>query len=373
MMMFFQRAVDSLYESWQRYLLIVKDRHVWQDSDIGSKKPKVYYGYNPLPSFNFPVSGGIVKCVELAQEIPNISKGANILYLVSSALPLHALQLIKTARKNGIKVVLNQNGVAYQAWCGSGWEKINTKLAKVLHSADYVVYQSMFCKLAADKFLGQCKAPSTILYNPVDTDIFAPVTPSTTEPLTLVIAGTHNHGYRVKLALETLAILRKRSGAYHLIMAGPFNWYRDLRRAESEVLSWMDEFNVSDAVDITGCYTNEQGRDFFHRAAVLIHTQFNDVCPRLLVESLSCGVPVVYSATGGSPEIVGKEAGIGIELPLDFQKEHYPAPEDLALGVEEIVNNYKSFSVAARIRAVENYSVVDWIDQHFKIFTDVLK
>ena len=40
------------------------------------------------------------------------------------------------------------------------------------HAADYVFWQSEFCKTTANKFLGKRKGPGEILYNCVDTNSF---------------------------------------------------------------------------------------------------------------------------------------------------------------------------------------------------------
>ena len=42
------------------------------------------------------------------------------------------------------------------------------------HEANYVFWQSKFCKLSADKFLGKRRGPGEILYNCVDTNFFVP-------------------------------------------------------------------------------------------------------------------------------------------------------------------------------------------------------
>lgn len=80
--------------------------------------------------------------------------------------------MIRFAKKRGVKLVWNQNGVAYPAWHGSGWEKTNKPMASSLHKADFVIYQSQFCRLGSDRFLGKYQGQSIILYNPVDTSVF---------------------------------------------------------------------------------------------------------------------------------------------------------------------------------------------------------
>ena len=367
-----QKIIDRLYLAWQRFRLIQKDRNLWSRNKFHTNQPAVYYGYNQLPSFGKALSGGIIKSVELSGELPNTRENPNILYLVSSALPLHAVYLIRCAKKNGAKIILNQNGVAYNAWYGSGWEKANKFLEKIYHSADYVIFQSKFCKQATERFLGAAKVPHAILYNSVDTAYYVPRDFSSKNLFTLLVAGTHNNSNRIIVSLETLAELKKLDVSYRLVIAGSFNWRRDNYKAILEVKSWIKKLKLDNAVEIVGKYTVQQSIELFQRVALLLHVQYNDVCPRLLVESLSCGVPVVYSATGGSPEIVGADAGIGVELPLDYQHEHYPKPIELASAVEKVMGKYREFSKAARKKAVENFSQKQWIEQHRKIMAKLL-
>ena len=56
--------------------------------------------------------------------------------------------------------------------------------------------------------------------------------------------------------------------------------------------------------------------------------------PTVVLEALASGLPVVYSASGGTPELVGDDAGVGVPAPLDWEQDHPPAPEALAaMGV----------------------------------------
>jgi glycosyltransferase involved in cell wall biosynthesis len=109
-----------------------------------------------------------------------------------------------------------------------------------------------------------------------------------------------------------------------------------------------------------------------HQGHLLLHTKYNDPCPRLVVEALSCGLPVIYSATGGVPELVGDKAGIGVPGPLDWEMDHPPAPKDLAEAVLAVAVRRSEFAGEARRRAVMHFDVRTWLDRHQQIFQKLL-
>src|SRR5580658_3594534 len=81
-------------------------------------RPALGYADALTPDGAGLVHGGRVKLLHLAEEFP-ATPGFNILYLVSSAPPRFALELVDWAQKRGVKVAWNQNGVAYPAWFGT--------------------------------------------------------------------------------------------------------------------------------------------------------------------------------------------------------------------------------------------------------------
>jgi glycosyltransferase involved in cell wall biosynthesis len=87
---------------------------------------------------------------------------------------------------------------------------------------------------------------------------------------------------------------------------------------------------------------------------------------------MACGLPVVYSATGGVAELVGDEAGVGVPGPLDWNKDHPPAPEALAECILQVVGAREHFSRAARERTVNRFSVDGWLDRHRVVFENLI-
>lgn len=285
--------------------------------------------------------------------------------------------MARLARRAGAKLIVNQNGVAYPGWFGDGWESANKDMRQILHMADVVVYQSKFCKDSADMFIGKrCSQKDQILYNPVDTSVFCPSLSnmsSMNESVTLLLAGSHWSPYRVTTALETLRIVRKNNKNIYLNIAGRFCWKGDEATAHREVLDFAEESGVAQFVSITGAYSQREAPELFNRCSILLHTKYNDPCPRLVVEAMACGLPVVYSATGGVPELVGKKGGIGVPGPLDYYKDHPPSTVELAMAVERVIDNIENYSKAARARAVGKFDVKYWIDRHSEIFKEVLE
>ena len=99
------------------------------------------------------VAGGRVKLRHLDRAFPE-QEHFNVLYLVSSAVPPHAGELVRWAKARGAKLVWNQNGVAFPAWAGRRFAETNRPMAELRRLADFVVYQSEFCRESADRFLG---------------------------------------------------------------------------------------------------------------------------------------------------------------------------------------------------------------------------
>lgn len=333
--------------------------------------PSVYFGRRNSLNLGDAIRGGLVKVQHLQRVFPNSTRSANILYLVSSAQPARASLLGWAAGIRGIRLVWNQNGVAYPGWHGPGWQEVNGRMAAFLRRARHVFYQSEFCRKASDLFLEPRADGAEVLPNPVDTIHFRPSRPPTPpEVLVLLAGGTCYQRYRFETAVQTLRCLLDARIEARLRFAGKPAWGA---RASDDASDIVARMGLSARVEFVPPYSQEAAPEVIGAAHVLLHTKYNDNCPTLVLEAMACGLPVAYSASGGTPELVGPEAGIGIPAPLDWDLQHPPDPEALADAVRRMLGDYPRRSEAARRRAVEHFDVAPWLERHRQVFQRLLE
>lgn len=327
----------------------------------------VTYGHPDFPAAvvgsSAIAAGGAVKYRHLNAIFPHAGRVFNVLYAVSSSHTSQMLALARRAKCQGIPFVWNQNGTYFPlAYPSNVVKQENRRMAELLQLADHVLYQSEFCRFAADHFLGSRTQGAEILYNAVNMSAFKPPA-SRPAAFTMAICGSHHDPYRLPLAVQTLVVVRRTIRDARLYIAG-----RASPDQLSEIRGLASTAGVADAVDISGPYRQEDAPSVYGAAHVLLHTKYADPCPSVVIEAMGCGLPVVYSKTGGTPELVGEGAGYGVPGELDWDTPRPPSAEDLAEGVCIVAERLRSYSSAARERAVENFDLKPWIERHRQVF-----
>jgi len=325
---------------------------------------RVFYGHDLVPEPGEPVAGGSAKFQRLAARFPNSPTDFTLLYLGSTWLPRDLGLLLRLAARRRVPIAVNQDGVAYPGWAGDATDELNRPLRRALLAADHVVYQSRFSKDSSDAFLGEPQGSWEVLHNAVDVDHFTPAArPPSGDPV-LLLGGDQTQAYRLELALRTFArVLASEPGA-RLLVAG---------RLVSPVEPLLDELRLRGRVELVGRYAQRDAPEIIRRAHVLLHTKVKDPCPSAVIEAMACGLPVVYPASGGTIELVGDEAGIGVPHPDTWERDKPPAPEALAEAVGHVLADRAAYSAAARRRAVERFALGPWLDRHAELFVELAR
>jgi glycosyltransferase involved in cell wall biosynthesis len=133
----------------------------------------------------------------------------------------------------------------------------------------------------------------------------------------------------------------------------------------------LEELGLGGRVDVLGRYPQRDAPAVFRRAHVLLHTKVNDPCPSVVIEAMASGLPVVYPRSGGIPELVGDDAGIGVPHPDTWERDEPPEPEALAAAIEQVLGDRERYAATARSRAVERFALEPWLDRHAALFQDL--
>lgn len=364
MKIFFLASIADFFRSIvdlpQRWIYFLKRRNIKYSA---AQEPLVSFG-QVLENKKL-IHGGAVKLLSLQKKMQCDDNHFNLLYLVSSAQPRFAPDLVRQVKARGIPFVWNQNGVGYSGWAGWQSERQNAPMRWLRQRADYIVYQSQFCREAAEKFLGSCDIPNEILFNPVDLKKFFPLPKQPLlRPLRLLALGTHSYPERVFSTLECLALLRQEGIEATLTIAGKYLW----PQGEASVRQKIEQLKLAGAIKLFSSFNQEEAIQLYQSHHLVLHPKYLDPCPTVVIEALACGCPVIGSASGGLLELVSEKCGFLIPVPLCWDQMITPTAVQLAEGVMNLLPRWNEAAQAARRRAELLFDEDRWVERHREIF-----
>lgn len=183
-----------------------------------------------------------------------------------------------------------------------------SRLRAFADSANVVVYQSEWAKRLLEPYCGK----GVVIYNGVDTHIFYPKeTGNTGSP----------RGVRVLYSKYS----RNEIKQYHEVIY----WWRDYNLDNKDGTLVLVGKYAEDKIRIDHPFEFHNGEKWEHKGIITDRNQLAniirscdlaflpymfDACSNTILEVQACGVPVIYSPTGGTPEIV--ELGVPVDWNL---------------------------------------------------------
>ena len=156
-------------------------------------------------------------------------------------------------------------------------------------------------------------------------------------------------------------------GRFPLILVGRKGWMYD------ELFRTIEELHLQDTVHHIGPVPNNDLVSLYSLAEILVYPSLYEGFGLPVLEAMACGLPVVYPASGGTIELVGDDAGVGVPHPQSWDRDQPPAPEALAEAVRTVLADRDRYAAAARRRAVERFAVEPWLERHAEVFDDALR
>ena len=237
-------------------------------------------------------------------------------------------------RKNQNKKVVHRlDGL--RAIYNNQWDKMDELQLRACRFADHLIFQSKHCLESFERY-GYDGDNYSIVYNGVNSSIFN-------------TQGKEFWNGTEKLKLFSCNWSSNPRKGYHTIAR-----FSELKGVESYFVgNWPKDINKRNVICLPPMKQEELAY-YYRKCDAFLHPARDDPCPNVVLEALSCGLPIIYHDSGGTPEIAGN---YGLPLPsdlttdtmidlIDTMKEKYPH------FVENIKKDVRKFSIE---RAVEDY------------------
>jgi len=299
---------------------------------------------------------------------------ADILFILAAA----SQELCKRKKKEGAKIVLRLDNVYHDT--SIDFEEYNRPIKETSELSDFVVFQSHFSKRFIERYFGSIEKPYAIIHNGVDNSFFHYIGERMEFPFKVnLLALSRWHPER--RVHEAIRIIKEISDeGMGLIIGGGFK-VNDLTISDVKQQEYVKKLDLSYPQIRHFPYKIpfEELPNFFRGADLFLYPSSRDSCPNIVIEALSCGLPVVAEKTGSLPEIVGK-GGVIIEpkedddlSPRDYTNlEEIPRVNTSAFieAIEEVLANREYYSKMARKRA-EELSYMNMGEQYLSVFNNL--
>lgn len=230
--------------------------------------------------------------------------------------------------------------VIVSSWRGRKEQQFESLL---WHASNRVVCNAKALKDFVTKRHSVAPERVEVVPNGVDTDYFTPDESLRSPNPTILYLGRMVKIKDPMTALKAFNILSQRIPEARMLMIG--NGY-----LQSYLKAYAEEHNLTDKVTIRLGTTDV--RPYLRKAWMLALSSVSEGLPNVILEAMSCGLPVVATAVGGNPEVVTNGV-TGLLAPASD-------PQKMADVMEKIISDSNlrhSMGLKAREMAIQNYSI----------------
>ena len=289
----------------------------------------------------------------------------NIFYCLSNCIYTYNY-FIQNYVKFKIPIIYNQNGIFHNIWYKGNVYIKNKEMKFYLLNADFVFYQSKFCKKCCDQIIYKRTKNYKILYNAVDTNFFIPADVKKSSLVSILKVGIYNRNNMWRLtdtikAIYNINNIKKNS--YKLSIVGPIE-----KKIKNEIDLLIDYYSLNKQVLFLGEVNQNDIVSIMQKHDIFLTTKIYDPCSNTIIEAMSCGLPVVFHNSGGNYELV-KNAGWSFgEKNKNIEKIKVSQKDITSILLDINLEEISKKSKLARFRAKKYFNILKWESEHRKIF-----
>lgn len=222
--------------------------------------------------------------------------------------------------------------------------------------SDATIFQTKYCKSLYDKgvqtIFGFEEAFQTvnphIIYNGVDTEIFSPN------------GGKYEFEGEIKIVhVATTGMSRKGLGKFlevaHLLKDNEKIKFYLVGRQELDPIYGKDIPLFKNVTKLPHTSSRVELAKLYRSFDILLYPTINDCSPNVVLEAMSCGLPVIAANSGGTPELILKEDIIGGVILNDSNPIY---------SVKEVVENLTMFKKNA-IKLINMYHTKEIMGENY--------
>lgn len=266
--------------------------------------------------------------------------------------------ILRYFKRNNLPIIQRLDGVYYPSKHGLKYIYFNREIkVDYLKYSDFVIFQSEYSKTECFAILGEIREKKyKIIYNGADKSIFYPKNKEFNKnKIIFTTTGFYRNKDMIEpvvLALDTI----KNKYNFELKIIGPVTNPEVKELIERNYITYL---GVMDKEDIA---------KELQKTDILIHCQLNPACPNSVIESISCGVPVVGFDSGAMKEVLFFSPELLAYVSADtFQRYRDFKYGKLREKIEHCIENYSKFKEKfAKYSYL--YNSEDACEEYLKVF-----
>jgi glycosyltransferase involved in cell wall biosynthesis len=232
----------------------------------------------------------------------------------------------------------------------------------VYYKADKILSVNKF-NIKWEKMYGADPEKIEIIYNGIDHNVFKPTAkPEHLKDIPTVVAAARIFDLKdIVTMIKSCAVAKRQIPNIQYLVYGDNNAVPEYT-AECERL--IDELGVRDNFKLAGYH--DKPSELFCEGDISILTSISEGFPYTVLESMSCGIPVVATDVGGVTEALDESCGY-ICKPKDA--------EDIGNRVVELLNNKElreQMGINARKKVIDNFTIGKFINAYEDVYERVV-